>query len=104
VTVCWNTLYTFRLLVISLKIPKVKAKAIPVTGREGQQGCETSGLPHFLENRLADSGEVSRLTRRPPLTVKKIPGTHLCYRLSRPQGRSSAGKIRSIHGMIKVLL
>jgi hypothetical protein len=26
----------------------VKGKAIPVTGREGPQGCETSKLPYFL--------------------------------------------------------
>jgi hypothetical protein len=26
----------------------VKVKAIPVTGREGPWGCETSRLPHFL--------------------------------------------------------
>jgi hypothetical protein len=27
---------------------KGKGKAIPVTGRGGPQGCETSRLPHFL--------------------------------------------------------
>jgi hypothetical protein len=27
---------------------KKKGKTIPVTGREGPQGCETSRLPHFL--------------------------------------------------------
>jgi hypothetical protein len=27
---------------------------------------------------------------------RKIPGTHFCYRLSRPQGHSAAGRIRSI--------
>jgi hypothetical protein len=32
----------------------VNAKAIPVTGREGPEGCETSRLPHFLDNRLTD--------------------------------------------------
>jgi hypothetical protein len=30
------------------------AKVIPVTGREGPEGCETSGLPHFLDNWLTD--------------------------------------------------
>jgi hypothetical protein len=25
-----------------------KGKSIPVTSREGPQGCETSRLPHFL--------------------------------------------------------
>jgi hypothetical protein len=27
-----------------------KKKAIPVTGREGPDGCEMSRLPHFLDN------------------------------------------------------
>jgi hypothetical protein len=45
---------------------KVKiCKAIPVTGRGGPLGCNTSRLPHFLDNRLTDGGEVVSLTRRP---------------------------------------
>jgi hypothetical protein len=44
-----------------------KGKAIPVTGRGGPQGRETSRLPHFLDNRLTDGGEVASLTRRHPL-------------------------------------
>jgi hypothetical protein len=56
----------------------VKGKAIPVTGREGPQGCETSGLPHFLDNQLKDDGEVVSLTCRPSFTPRKIPGTHFC--------------------------
>jgi hypothetical protein len=34
--------------------------------------------------------------RRPPFTPRKIPGTHFRQRLSRPQGHSAAGRIRSI--------
>jgi hypothetical protein len=55
-----------------------KGKAIPITGREGLQGCETSRLPYFLANRLTDGGEVVSLTRRPPFTSRKIPGTYFC--------------------------
>jgi hypothetical protein len=33
-------------------------KDIPLTGREGTYGCETSRLPHYVENRLTDGGEV----------------------------------------------
>jgi hypothetical protein len=29
-------------------------------------------------------------------TPRKIPGTHFCYRLSRPQGHSAAGRTRSL--------
>jgi hypothetical protein len=57
---------------------KKKGKAIPLTGRGGPYGCETSRLPHFLENRPTDGGEVVGLTRWPPFTPKKIPGAHFC--------------------------
>jgi hypothetical protein len=49
----------------------IKSKAIPVTGREGPQGCETLRLPHFLDNRLTDGGEVVSLMRRPPVTPQE---------------------------------
>jgi hypothetical protein len=74
---------------------KKKGKAIPVTGREGPYGCETSRLSHFLDNLPTDSGEVVSLTRRPSFTPRKIPGTHFCLRLSPPQGHSAAGRIWS---------
>jgi hypothetical protein len=51
-----------------------KGKATPVTGR----GCDTSVVPHFLDNRLTDGAEVVNITRRPPFTPRKIPGTHFC--------------------------
>jgi hypothetical protein len=59
-------------------VVKVKGKDIPVTGHEGPEGCQTSRLPHFLDNRLTDGGEVVSLKRRPPFTPRKIPGTHFC--------------------------
>jgi hypothetical protein len=37
---------------------------------------ETSRLPHFLHNRMADGVEVVSLKRRPPITPRKVPGTH----------------------------
>jgi hypothetical protein len=47
---------------------KVKAKLALKTGCGGPYGCETSRLPHFLDNRLTDGGEILNLTRRPPFT------------------------------------
>jgi hypothetical protein len=38
-------------------IKKIKSKAILLTRRGGPLGCETSWLPHFLDNRLIDGGE-----------------------------------------------
>jgi hypothetical protein len=66
-----------------------------ITGPRGPQGCETSGLPYFLDSRLTEGGEVIppipslqvkqnnqkenwKVTRRPPFTPRKIPGTHFC--------------------------
>jgi hypothetical protein len=56
----------------------VKDKAIPVRDRGGPYGCETSRLPHFLDNRFTDGGEVVSLMHRPPFTPRKTPGTHFC--------------------------
>jgi hypothetical protein len=48
-----------------------KGKAIPVTGHGDTEGCETSRLPHVLDNRLRDGDEVVSLMRRPPFTPQK---------------------------------
>jgi hypothetical protein len=39
-----------------------EAKAIPVTGRGGPYGYETSRLPHFLDNRLTDEYKSNNYT------------------------------------------
>jgi hypothetical protein len=71
-----------------------KGKAIPVTGREGPYGCETSRVPHFLDNRLTDGGEVDSLKLRtdqraeprnvitPRAKVKRGEVTHRGYAVS----------------------
>jgi hypothetical protein len=60
-------------------------------------GCETSRIPHFLDNRLTDGGEVVSPTRRQAALYP--PGTFLVLtyikRLSRPQCPSAAGRIKS---------
>jgi hypothetical protein len=56
----------------------MQGKAIPVTGHEGPYGYEISRLPHYLDNRLTDVGQVDSPTRRLPFTPRKIPGTHFC--------------------------
>jgi hypothetical protein len=63
---------------ISVSRIRGKGKAIPVTGRGGLQGCETSRLPHFLDNQLTNGGEVFSLTLRPSFILRKIPGIHFC--------------------------
>jgi hypothetical protein len=46
-----------------------KSQAVPVTVRRYPQSCETWILPYYLENRLADGGEVISLTRRLAFTA-----------------------------------
>jgi hypothetical protein len=75
---------------------KRRGKDIPLTGHEDPWVCETSRLLHLLDSRLTDGGEVVSITRRPPFIPRKIPGTHFCQRLSRPQGHIAAGRIRLI--------
>jgi hypothetical protein len=65
----WSHL--FILFPLNFKLFNVKGKAVPVTGREGPQGCETSRLPNFLNNRLTDGGEVVSPTRRPPFILQE---------------------------------
>jgi hypothetical protein len=66
---CKNDLLVYR---------KGKALSLSLTGHGRPYGYETSRLPHFLDNRPTDGGEVVSLTRRPPFTPRKIPGTHFC--------------------------
>jgi hypothetical protein len=67
----YHILYTF-----DSEMAVKKGKAIPVTGRGGRQVGGMLRLPHFLYNGLTDGCEIISLTRRPPFTLKKIPGTH----------------------------
>jgi len=43
-----------------------------------------------------EGGKVVSHTHRPPLPPGNIPGTHFCWRLSRPHGHSAAGRNMSM--------
>jgi hypothetical protein len=65
------------LSVAKLASKSIKSKANPITGSVDPYGCETPRLPHFLDNRLTNSGKVVSLTRRlAALSPRKIPGSH----------------------------
>jgi hypothetical protein len=53
--------------IFGVKVKK-NGKGIPVTGCGSLQGCETPRLPHFLDKRLKDGGQVGRLMCRTPFT------------------------------------
>jgi hypothetical protein len=45
------------------EISSKRGKAVPITGPEGPQVSERSRLPHLLDSRLIDGGEVVSLTQ-----------------------------------------
>jgi hypothetical protein len=59
-------------------------------------GSDTWRLPHFLNNRFTEDGEVDGLMRRPLFTPRKILGTHFSKSLSLSLGFSVAVIIRSL--------
>jgi hypothetical protein len=74
-----SQLFPYEYLSIHVKcISKAKNKAIPVTGRGGQQDCETSRIQHCPDNWFTDGGEVVSITRRPRFIPRNILGTHFC--------------------------
>ena len=48
---------------------------------------------HISRQSAHEGGRFSRCTHWPNLPSGNIPGTHFCYRLSRPQGHSAAERI-----------
>jgi hypothetical protein len=74
-------------------------KSVPVTGHGDLLDCETSRLPHFLDNLLTDGGEVVSLKGRTPF-IAPPPQEDSWYSFlleaeSTPS-HSAAGRIRSI--------
>jgi hypothetical protein len=59
----------FRRICINITVGKYKG--IPVAGRGDPYGCEMLRLPHFVDSRLTDGGEVVSLTRRPSFTPQE---------------------------------
>jgi hypothetical protein len=58
-------------------------------------GFQEVGSPRFQDNRHMRMVRLSALRTGRLYPPGNIPGTHFCYRLSRPQGRSAAGRIMS---------
>jgi hypothetical protein len=49
-----------------------ESKAMPVNGREVPYGCEMLRIPHFLDNQLADGGEVVNFKRQQYFDLQEI--------------------------------
>jgi hypothetical protein len=69
-------------------------KAVQLQAWSGPEGFRKFSFPDYMTT-AQDGGKVVDLTHRPPLTPGNAPGTHFCYRLSRPQGHSAIGRIMS---------
>jgi len=77
---------------VVLLIVKGKGKSVPLQTWSGPQGSRKLRFPHFMTT-AQDGGRVVSLTHRPPLPSGNTPGTHFCWRLSRPQSHSAIGRI-----------
>jgi len=71
---------------------KVKGKAVPLQAWSGPEDSRKFRFPDYMTG-AQDGGKVVSPTHLPPLPPENAPGTHLCWRLSRPQGHSAIGRI-----------
>ena len=73
----------------------MKGKAIQLqawTGPEGSMRMRSQ----ISRQSAHEGGKVVRPSHRLPLTPGNIPRTHCCYRMSRIQGHSAAGRMMSM--------
>jgi len=71
-----------------------KCKSVPLRVWSGPEGSRKLRFPDFMTT-TQDGGKVVSLTHWPPLPPGNTPGTHFCWRLSRPQGHSAIGRDRT---------
>ena len=64
--------------------PYKKCSSVPLQARSGPEGSRKLRFSYYI-TAAQDGGKVVSLTHRPPLPPGNIPGTHFCYRLSRPR-------------------
>lgn len=66
------------------------------TGLDMPQGHQDVGNPRIFRQSAIEGTKIISSTHRPPLPSEKIPGTHLYYRLSLPQGHTAVGRVKPI--------
>ena len=69
--------------------------SLPLQAWSGPEDSMNVRFPDFMTT-AQDGGKVVSLTHRPSLPQGNAPGTHFCWRLSRPQGHSAIGRIMSM--------
>jgi hypothetical protein len=60
---------------------------------DGPLGLQEVEVHRIFRQSAHEGGKVFSTTHRPPLPPGHTPVTHFCYRLSRPQGHSAAGRM-----------
>ena len=91
VTLFGSYLLTYR--VVGLR-KMGRGKAVPLQAWSGPEDSRKL-FPDFMTTAQGGGKDVS-ITHRPHLPPGNPPGTHFCYRLSRPQGHSAIGWIMSL--------
>jgi hypothetical protein len=69
-----------------------KGKTVPLQAWSGPEGSRNLMFQDFMIT-AQDGGKVVGFTHWPPLPEGYTPGSHSCWRLSRPQGHSATGRI-----------
>jgi hypothetical protein len=68
-----------------------EVKTVPVNGPRKPGGLQEAEAPIFYDSRHMNVVRLSGLSNRRLCPLESIPGTHFCWRLSRPQDHSAAG-------------
>jgi len=75
---------------------KANASSYPITGLDMPCGLQEFEAPGISKQLTHEGGNVVTLRTDSLYPSEDIPGTHLCYRLSRLHGHSAARRIKSI--------
>jgi hypothetical protein len=80
---------------VNFRLQNLVKKRKKVTGHGGPYGCETSKLPHFLDNLLTDGDELVSPTRRQAALYRQEDSWYsFLLEAESPQGHSAAGRVR----------
>ena len=82
--------------VITPSTEQGKRKVNPLPSWTGPQGFRNLRIPEILDNRHMKMARLSALFSDCLYPQGKISGTHFCQRLSRIQGHSATGRIKSM--------
>jgi hypothetical protein len=78
------------------QLQHVKKQSNPITGLDRPTGFQEVQVTRFLDSRHLKVVRLSAIRTGRLYPPGNLPGTHFCWRLSRPQGRSASERIMSI--------